>query len=223
MGLKHVWIGLLDLHCLSASNSVFRPLHLETNPLLYVASSSKCWQKCPWVYFTDTLFNAGDKIEILQNRWVRRNRSNNCTINTKFNGIRQQARAYRRFLPKTHCWRRSGSHNLKMEMKIELHLFTLTVHFSEEMQELNSTQKRNRLRRSAVGNIERARSRTLKMTIVIGKYIQSTKYGFLLYFSMDYRDFSVKSKLIISLFQAEKLSLSISLFQKIGFSWNSFI
>ena len=40
----------------------------------------------------------------------------------------------------------------------------------------------------------------------------------LLYFSMNYRDFSVKSKLIISLFQTVKLSLSISLFQKIGFS-----
>ena len=40
----------------------------------------------------------------------------------------------------------------------------------------------------------------------------------LLYFSMNYRDFSVKSKLIISLFQSLKLSLSISLFQKIGFS-----
>ena len=42
--------------------------------------------------------------------------------------------------------------------------------------------------------------------------------GFLLYFSMNYRDFSVKSKLIISLFQTVKLSLSIPLFQKIGFS-----
>ena len=39
-----------------------------------------------------------------------------------------------------------------------------------------------------------------------------------LYFSMNYRDFSEKSKLIISLFQTVKLSLSISLFQKIGFS-----
>ena len=47
------------------------------------------------------------------------------------------------------------------------------------------------------------------------KYIRSV---FLLYFSMDYRDFSVNSKLIISLFQTVKLSLSISLFQKIGFS-----
>ena len=45
-----------------------------------------------------------------------------------------------------------------------------------------------------------------------------TKLHFLLYFSMNYRDFSVKSKLIISLFQTVKLSLSISLFQKIGFS-----
>ena len=39
---------------------------------------------------------------------------------------------------------------------------------------------------------------------------------FLSYFSMYYRDFSVKSKLIIPLFQTVKLSLSISLFQKIG-------
>ena len=38
-----------------------------------------------------------------------------------------------------------------------------------------------------------------------------------LYFSIKYRDFSVKSKLLISLFQTVKLSLSISLFQKIGF------
>ena len=44
------------------------------------------------------------------------------------------------------------------------------------------------------------------------------KSCFLLYFSMNYRDFSVKSKLIISLFQTVKLSLSISLFHKIGFS-----
>ena len=34
----------------------------------------------------------------------------------------------------------------------------------------------------------------------------------------NFSDFSVKSKLIISLFQTVKLSLSISLFQKIGFS-----
>ena len=40
------------------------------------------------------------------------------------------------------------------------------------------------------------------------------KIKFLLYFSMNYGDFSVKSKLIISLFQTVKLSLSISLFQK---------
>ena len=39
-----------------------------------------------------------------------------------------------------------------------------------------------------------------------------------LYFSMNYRDFSVKLKLIIVLFQTVKSSLSISLFQKIGFS-----
>ena len=44
------------------------------------------------------------------------------------------------------------------------------------------------------------------------------KNEFHLYFSMNYRDFSVKSNLIISLFQTVKLSLSISLFQKIGFS-----
>ena len=44
-----------------------------------------------------------------------------------------------------------------------------------------------------------------------------SKY-FLLYFLMNYRDFSGKSKLIIPLCQTVKLSLSISLFQKIGFS-----
>ena len=49
------------------------------------------------------------------------------------------------------------------------------------------------------------------------------KTTFLLCFSMNYRDFSVKLRLIISLFQTVKLSLSISLFQKIGFSCNSFI
>ena len=49
--------------------------------------------------------------------------------------------------------------------------------------------------------------------------IVKNKHVFLLYFSVNYRDFSVKSKLIISLFQTVKLSLSISLFQKkIGFS-----
>lgn len=31
-----------------------------------------------------------------------------------------------------------------------------------------ATKRRSRLRRSAVGNIEKARSRTLKMTLVIG-------------------------------------------------------
>ena len=60
---------LLNLHYLSVSNPVFTTLHIETNPLLYVAPSSRC--------FAETLFNAGDKIEILQNR--RRNGSNNCT------------------------------------------------------------------------------------------------------------------------------------------------
>ena len=39
----------------------------------------------------------------------------------------------------------------------------------------------------------------------------------LFYFSMNYRVFSVKSKLIISLFQTVKLSISISLFQKTEF------
>ena len=59
-----------------------------------------------------------------------------------------------------------------------------------------------------------------KHSVKINEYVVYEKpvTKFLLYFSMDYRDFSVKSKLIISLFQAVKLSLSISLFQKIGFS-----
>ena len=47
--------------------------------------------------------------------------------------------------------------------------------------------------------------------------MSSKREKFLLDFSMNYRDFSVKSKLIISLFQTVKLSLSISLFQKVGF------
>ena len=38
--------------------------------------------------------------------------------------------------------------------------------------------------------------------------------NFLLCYSMNYRDFSVKSKLIISLFQTVKLTLQISLFEK---------
>ena len=37
---------------------------------------------------------------------------------------------------------------------------------------------------------------------------------FLLCYSMNYRDFSVKSKLIISLFKTVRLSLKISLFEK---------
>ena len=49
-------------------------------------------------------------------------------------------------------------------------------------------------------------------------YRNPKRAKFLLYFSMNYRDFSVKPKLIILLFLAVKLSLSISLFQKIGFS-----
>ena len=51
-----------------------------------------------------------------------------------------------------------------------------------------------------------------------GKVSIGGRNTFLLYFSMNYRDFSVKSKLIISLFQTVKLSLSISLFQKIELS-----
>ena len=47
MGLKTRLIGLLKLFCLSALNSVFSTLHIETNPVLYVASSSECLQKCP--------------------------------------------------------------------------------------------------------------------------------------------------------------------------------
>ena len=69
---------------------------------------------------------------------------------------------------------------------------------------------------------------SLKITFFCSKAVQLTFWWirvriFLLYFSMNYRDFSVKSKLIISLFQTVKLSLSISLSQKIGFSWKSFI
>lgn len=37
-----------------------------------------------------------------------------------------------------------------------------------------TTKRRSRLRRSAVGNIEKARSRTLKMTLVIGNYFHIT-------------------------------------------------
>jgi hypothetical protein len=52
-------------------------------------------------------------------------------------------------------------------------LYLKSAHFiytvSEEMQEMNSSG--GRLRRSAVGNIERARSKTLKMTLVIGNII----------------------------------------------------
>ena len=50
--------------------------------------------------------------------------------------------------------------------------------------------------------------------------IKQKNYGITISFrlSMNYRDFSVKSKLIFSLFQIVKLSLSISLFQKIEFS-----
>ena len=53
------------------------------------------------------------------------------------------------------------------------------------------------------------------MTLSTEKKRRDVIKCFLLYFSMNYRDFSVKSKLIISLFQTVKLSLSISLFQKI--------
>ena len=45
-----------------------------------------------------------------------------------------------------------------------------------------------------------------------------SKLKFLLYFSMNYRDFSVKSKLIISLFQSVKLNFSISMCQEVRFS-----
>ena len=48
-------------------------------------------------------------------------------------------------------------------------------------------------------------------------YIMYSAEYFLLYFSMNYRDFSVKLKLIISLFQTVKLSLSIILFKKKDF------
>ena len=56
--------------------------------------------------------------------------------------------------------------------------------------------------------------------IVFGTIISNKVYltSFYLIISMSYRDFSVKSKLIISLFQTVKLSLSISLFQKLGIS-----
>ena len=40
--------------------------------------------------------------------------------------------------------------------------------------------------------------------------MKKKKNNFLLYFSMNYRDFSVKSKLIISLFQTVKLSLDFT-------------
>ena len=80
MGLKTRLNRLAKSALLSVSNPVFSTLHIETNPLLYVASSSGCKRRCPNVYFAETLFNAGVKIEILKNRSVRRNRSNNCII-----------------------------------------------------------------------------------------------------------------------------------------------
>ena len=52
----------------------------------------------------------------------------------------------------------------------------------------------------------------MKMYIFHIMFVKSL--GFLLCYSMNYRDFSVKSKLIISLFQTVKLSLKISLFEK---------
>lgn len=44
---------------------------------------------------------------------------------------------------------------------------------------------------------------------------------FLLYFSLNYRDFSVKSRVIISLFLTVKWSLLVSMIQNIGFSWRT--
>ena len=42
MGLKTRLNWLVKLHSVSVSNSVFSTLHLGMNPLLYVASYSKC-------------------------------------------------------------------------------------------------------------------------------------------------------------------------------------
>ena len=47
-----------------------------------------------------------------------------------------------------------------------------------------------------------------KIQIKKMSFLQSEKSLFLICFPMDYRDFSVKSKVIISLFQTVKLSLS---------------
>ena len=57
-------------------------------------------------------------------------------------------------------------------------------------------------------------STTYRFNIEILSKLLVWKDQFLLCYSMNYRDFSVKSKLIISLFETVKLSLSISLFEK---------
>ena len=52
------------------------------------------------------------------------------------------------------------------------------------------------------------------------KYVdveEKKRISFILFNELYSRDFSVKSKLIISLFQTVKLSFSISLFQNLGF------
>ena len=90
-------------------------------------------------------------------------------------------------------------------------LFETAVFLNENFENLSSTEKLSFL-------MQRRDIQFLLGSALNKMFARRKKMFFLLYFSMNYRDFSVKSKLIISLFQTVKLSLSISLFQKIGFS-----
>ena len=90
------------------------------------------------------------------------------------------------------------------------------------MKERKKEKKEEEKNKKASANANNVQTTSLTYSFNSGQIIEKDYYinktQFLLYFSMNYRDFSVKSKLIISLFQTVKLSLSISLFQKIGFS-----
>ena len=51
-------------------------LQYSNEPISIYCLTKMCCQECPQIYFAETLFHAGENIEIYRNRRLRRNRSN---------------------------------------------------------------------------------------------------------------------------------------------------
>ena len=99
-------------------------------------------------------------------------------------------------------------HRMRMQGYCDVYKWIILKRTSPEVKCLHPTLPRREMCKSSVSNVIYHKfSHGAAFYTLNGKNV-------MLEFSINYRDFSVKSNLIISLFQTVKLSLSISLFQK---------